>query len=201
MFDWRNNLLEYLANFVEHEVSQTIQNKDFNPDRFFQVLNQKSVRFINHYDFASLKGQIPLDLLDFSDAHRTAIEDFITKIAVGLPEFAYFLKLLSKILCDFETAQGIAQGEEYAFETLEARVIYEVYDFVKALFKQKFPNKAIELEQRIAHKTKLETEVRPSCPECSSTKVISYGNKWLCNDCHRSWVKVSRRKQKLLEPS
>jgi len=196
-FDWKNNLLEFLSNFVEHEVSNTITNKDFSPERYFQILNQKSVRFINNYDFCSLTGNIPLELLDLSIAHKTAIEDFVRKICVGLPEFAYYLKLLSKILCDFESAQGIMKGQEYEPETLEARVIYELYEFLKTIFKQRFPDKAYELEQRLAHRAKTETESpRPNCPECGGSHVVSHsGINWLCQSCGRAWRKNPRRKK------
>ena len=197
-FDWKNNLLEFLSNFVEHEVSQTITNKDFSPERYFQILNQKSARFIDRYDFASLTGSIPLELLNFDDQHKIAIEDFCSKICLGLPEFAYFLKLLSKILSDFESAQGIMKGQEYEPETLEARIILELYDFVKAIFKQRFPNKATELEERLAHRAKTETESpRPNCIECGSNHVTSNGPLWYCQDCGRKWTKNPRRKQKL----
>jgi hypothetical protein len=194
-FDWKNNLLEFLSNFVVRETAQTISNKDFSPDRYYQILNQKSARFINNYDFASLTGTIPLELLDLSDAHKTAIEDFCRKICLGLPEFAYFLKLLSKILSDFESAQGVEKGQEYEFESLEARVIYELYEFVKALFKQRFPDKALELEEKLSHKAKTsDFPNRPSCPECSSNHVVSSGHNWQCQECGRQFRKKLRQK-------
>ena len=197
MFDWKYNLLEYLSNFVEREVSQAIQNKDFSPERFYQVLNQKQVRFINNYDFCSLTGTIPLELLDLNDLHKQAIEDFCRKICLNLPEWAYFLKLLSKILCDFESAQGIEKGQDFEFESLEAKVICELYEFLKTLFVQRFPDKALELQQRVAHKAKTETEnPRPLCPECSSSHVTSNGPLWFCQSCGRKFSKRLRRKQK-----
>jgi predicted DNA-binding protein YlxM (UPF0122 family) len=198
MFDWKYNLLEYLSNFVEREVSQAIQNKDFSPERYYQVLNQKQVRFINNYDFCSLTGTIPLELLDLNDLHKQAIEDFCRKICLGLPEFAYYLKLLSKILCDYESAQGIEKGEDFEYETLEARTIEQVYYFVRAIFSERFPDKALELQQRVAHKAKSETEnPRPVCIECGSTHITSNGPLWFCQSCGRKFSKRPRRKQKL----
>ena len=197
-FDSKNNLLEFLSNFVVHEVSQTISNKDFSLDRYYQILNQKSVRFINNYDFCSLTGTIPLKLLDLSDAHKTAIEDFCRKLCLGLPDCAYYLKLLSKILSDFESAQGIEKGQDFEFESLEAKVICELYQFVKALFKQRFPDKALELQQRVAHKAKSETQSpRPVCVECGSSHITSNGPLWFCQSCGRKFSKRPRRKQKL----
>jgi ribosomal protein L37AE/L43A len=103
---------------------------------------------------------------------------------------------LSKILCDYESAQGVEKGQEYEFESLEAKVIYELYEFLKSLFAQRFPNKSIELEERI-HRAKTETEARPVCIECGSNHVVSNGSRWLCQDCGRQFIKNPRRKTQI----
>lgn len=39
-------------------------------------------------------------------------------------------------------------------------------------------------------------EVRPPCPECGSNNIISNGPQWICGDCRKQWVKITRaRKQ------
>jgi len=36
---------------------------------------------------------------------------------------------------------------------------------------------------------------KPECPECKSTKLVSWGFRWKCKDCGRQFMKKYRKKK------
>ena len=196
MFDetsslWRLNLVSWIFDaYLERIVSPTIDNSKLDPDIHEQRLEERSIKYARSNDFRQLIGQIPKEYMIFNEASKIAVNEFAERwLQYDFHEWSKYLWVLAKAIRDLQNTET---------QSTEEKVLKENLDYLKQLFFQRFPEKAIELEQRLAHRAKTETESpRPNCIECGSNHVTSNGPLWYCQDCGRKWTKNPRHKQKL----
>lgn len=194
MFDVTSSLYRenfpywFWETYLERIVSPTIDNSKFDPDRHDQLLQDKRIKYARNNDFRALIGNIPKEYLVFNELSKLALNEYAERMLTDFDSWNRILWLLTKALGDLDKTEE---------QSDEEKMIIENYLYLKTLFAQRFPNKALELEQR-THKGKLETESpRPVCIECGSDHITSNGPLWYCQSCGRKWTKNPRRKQKL----
>jgi transposase-like protein len=191
MFDWKTNALFWLRNFVEDIVVNKMDTRNFDETRKNSVMNDKVHQFVNNGDLSAIIDIFPDRFKIWSPDHKEAVLDYMMKICFGqnfpmtqnekMNTTKFHLWLMSSLLNDLE--------ERSLSESPEFQVFNEVYQLLKTHFALNFPN-----EENRLHRAKTETESpRPVCRECGSTEVNSYGLRWQCKSCGRTWLKNPRR--------
>lgn len=195
MFDWKENAIFWLRNFVEDIVVSKMDTRNFDEIRKNSVMNDKVRQFVKNGDLAAIIDIFPDRFKIWSPDHKTAVLDYMMKICLGqnfpmsenekLNTFKFHLWLLASLLNDFDE-KGLLETSEIA------QIFNEIYQLLKTHFALNFPNE----ENRLHKANQLSNIPRPSCPECSSNHVTSNGPLWFCQDCGRKFSKRPRRKQK-----
>lgn len=197
MYDYEHNLLRWLDNYVTRQFSERMDNRGYDETVIDTVLNEKLKRYVKNNSLVSIINQVPSDLLVWTLEHQLAVAEWVQRICLGnetnklnelqkVGHFKQFIWLVASVLADFEQSNLQERPE---FKTLE-----ELLRFLRNEFSQSFPLDYQICEAKIAHKANLPNEEsRPECSECGSTEVNSYGLRWQCKSCGRTWLKNPRR--------
>jgi hypothetical protein len=196
MYDYENNLLEWLTNYVTRQVAEKIDSGKFQSEEiYWSFLNEKQRKFVKNTNLSQIIGLIPSQYLVWTIEHQLAVSDWVQRITLGsnqndltkIHNFKGSIWLVSAVLAVFEQ-----NGFE---ETPEFKALEELLRFLRNEFSQSFPLDYQICEDKIAHRQLQETESRrPTCPECQSEHVVSSGHNWQCQSCGRQFRKNPRRK-------
>lgn len=177
------NIVTWLNDYVQREVSLNDKAKSRLTDsnHYFQVLSRKEAKFIKQTDFSVvLQYDFPESLLKFDKTQIREIDSYVKNFE-GYQTFCVHLQLLAKILADFEKAEDLDNPISVS--------IFKTYEVLKLYLKSRFPEIYAEYQRRIAVFKEKSTIEKPKCPRCGSSEVISYGVRWMCKSCKRTWLK------------
>jgi DNA-directed RNA polymerase subunit RPC12/RpoP len=185
------NLLEWLDEFVMHSTTISDRWKSSHTIREFWVEKSKRRdKFIKQANFHTefTYTRIPDDLLVLTENHKQQIKEKIEFFnADGVNNFYSDLWLLTKILSDYEKAD--------ALNDVIPQAVLKLREYINELFKQQYPEQFDEVKAVLENIRKGHTEKEAvTCIECGSQNIRSYGDRWKCNACGRTFLKKPRTK-------
>ena len=182
------NLLKWLDNFVLRSTSISDRWKgNHTVQEYFVELAKRKDKFIQTTNFHTEFSYTPIpdDLLELSLEHKQQIrEKFEFYTANQFPTVLWFL---TKILADFDKADDLNNPVVVA--------VLKLREYVNELFKEQYPEQYSQIEQELEKARKgIKEKVKVLCVECGSLNIRSYGDRWKCNECGRTFLKKPRFK-------
>ncbi|MCW3995732.1 MAG: hypothetical protein NWE98_06250 [Candidatus Bathyarchaeota archaeon] len=185
MYD--KNLFYWFKTELDGIVDSTIdKGKITTDDRFFKVFANKKAKILRDYDFTELT--IPKQYLNLTEQQKESIKQLLTIWNENM-FYEDYLRLICRVGYCYEKA-GLESSPEY-------NAILPNYQFLKELWQQAYPiefNESQSQKQTIHTYSQHPQQVRPNCPACQSTDIVSNGLCWFCKSCAKQWLKNPKRK-------
>jgi len=183
------NLLQWLDDYVLQNTGISDNWKNHHTLQEFWVeqakRRDKFIRATNFHAELNSYVTVPDDLLTLTETHKQQIKLKFDSYTENF--YQTTLWFLTRILADYEKAEDLNNPT--------AKAVLELREYVNQLFKQQYPDMHAKIEAELA-KAKRGCKQKPEivCAECGSQNVRSYGDRWKCNQCGRTFLKKPRFK-------
>jgi len=184
-----SDLLQWLEDFVMRNTSISARWKTGHTSREYWIelakREDKFIRTTNFHTELSSYATIPDDLLVLTEDHKTQIREKFEFYTENF--YPSTLWLLTRILSDYEKSDDLNNPIPVA--------ILRLRKYVNQLFKEHYPEQYNQIERELEKARKGHVEkAKIICVECGSQNVRSYGDRWKCNACGRTFLKKPRTK-------
>lgn len=183
------NLLQWLEDFVSQNTTISDRWKAEHTSAEYMIEKAKRkgiyIRKTNFRMELSSYAEVPQELLTLTQDHKDEIKEKFQFYTENF--FPSVLWFLTKILSDFEKAEDFNNPIPVA--------VLKLREYINELFKEQYPQQYKQIEMELWKvKQGIEEKAKIKCVECGSTRIVSSGINWLCQDCGRAFRKKLRRK-------
>jgi len=180
-------MIYYLNSELNAMVDDSIdKSKIRDESQFYRLHEAKRQKLLRNYDFINF--EIPKEYIQLTEQQKDSILEFAKVFCLESSDFERYLSFVCHVGYCCEKAD-LNNSPEY-------KAILANYQFLKQLWRERYPTEYSTFEAEKLHTAKQQTQqARPNCPECKSDNVISKGEIWRCRTCGRSWLKHPRFKK------